>query len=166
MPLVPPVTRARLPANSAESNENRVAPVVIRSSLTTFYSKSRYQIINQGGMLYQFLGDGVIAFFGVPDRSERYAEAALDCARDLVGIGNSVSNKWRREIDRVQASRGVHILADQAAFSELPPVEAQHVDRVRAGDHHVYHPVDCDPFHAALRRTPPLRLRHSGAPGA
>jgi adenylate cyclase len=158
---------------------------VIRSSLTTFYSKSRYQIINQGGMLYQFLGDGVIALFGLPDRSERYVEAALDCARGLAEIGTSVSNKWQREIDRVQTSRGVHIgmamgdlgimslrpfsrshtgaigdcinmaarlsgeagpsevvvsntffqhlpVAEQVAFSELQPVEARNVGRVRA----------------------------------
>jgi hypothetical protein len=27
---------------------------VVRESLTAFYSKARYQIINNGGMLYQF----------------------------------------------------------------------------------------------------------------
>jgi class 3 adenylate cyclase len=45
---------------------------VVRDCLTAFYAKSRHQIINAGGMLYQFLGDAVIALFGVPDRPGDY----------------------------------------------------------------------------------------------
>src|SRR5205823_6170566 len=33
---------------------------IVCESLTSFYSKSRYQIINSGGMLYQFVGDEAI----------------------------------------------------------------------------------------------------------
>jgi adenylate cyclase len=82
---------------------------VVQNCLTSFYAKARYQIINAGGMLYQFLGDAVIALFGIPDQPDGYVDAALDCARALVEIGNSVSNEWQRLIDRVQASTGVHI---------------------------------------------------------
>ena len=82
---------------------------VIRASLTAFYAKARYQIINSGGPLYQFLGDGVIGLFGLPDRVPDFAEAALRCAHALAEVGRSVANEWQRRIDRVQAAEGVHI---------------------------------------------------------
>lgn len=82
---------------------------IIRESLTSFYSKARYQIINSGGMLYQFVGDEVIGIFGIPDRQPGFIRAALDTARALISIGNSVTNNWQRRIDREQASGGLHI---------------------------------------------------------
>src|SRR5262249_10939552 len=82
---------------------------VVRHCLTSFYSKARYQIINQGGMVYQFVGDQVIALFGVPDQRPGFVKEALDTAHALVDIGNSISNHWQRHIDRVQTSGGVHI---------------------------------------------------------
>ena len=82
---------------------------VIRHCLTTFYSKARSAILDTGGMMYQFVGDEVIGLYGLPDQGEGYLEAAFDCARALVDIGNSVSGKWQRRIDSVQKSHGVHI---------------------------------------------------------
>jgi class 3 adenylate cyclase len=82
---------------------------VMRNALTTFYSNSRYAVINSGGMMCQFVGDEVLALFGVPDVQDGYPKRALDCARSLLQIGSSVSNRWQREIDRVQPSGGVHI---------------------------------------------------------
>jgi class 3 adenylate cyclase len=82
---------------------------VVRHVLTSFYSKARYQVTNAGGMLYQFLGDGVLALFGVPERRENYMESALECAKALIDIGNSVSNEWQRQIDHLQTAGGCHI---------------------------------------------------------
>ena len=82
---------------------------IVRECLTSFYSKARYQIINGGGMLYQFVGDEVIGLFGVPDKEGDFTQAALETAEALISIGNSVSHHWQRQIDRVQGSGGVHI---------------------------------------------------------
>ena len=82
---------------------------VMRNALTTFYSNSRYAVINTGGMMCQFVGDEVLALFGVPDVQDGYAQRALECARSLLQIGSSVSTRWQREIDRIQPSGGVHI---------------------------------------------------------
>jgi adenylate cyclase len=46
----------------------------MQECLTTFCSKARSQILNDGGMLCQFLGDAVIGFFGIPDYPARYVE--------------------------------------------------------------------------------------------
>jgi len=81
----------------------------IADSLTSFYSRARYQIINSGGMLYQFVGDEVIGLFGIPKRSADFANDALETARALVDIGNSVSQYWQRHIDRLQGASGLHI---------------------------------------------------------
>lgn len=82
---------------------------IVRESLTSFYSKARYQIINNGGMLLQFVGDEVIGCFGLPEGDSGFVTRALDTAKALVSIGESVSHHWQRRIDRVQTSGGVHV---------------------------------------------------------
>ncbi|MGE3809685.1 MAG: adenylate/guanylate cyclase domain-containing protein [Gemmataceae bacterium] len=82
---------------------------IVRENLTNFYSKSRYQIINSGGMMYQIVGDQVVGFFGLPAQNPNVPEDALHTARRLVEIGYSVSNHWQRRIDRMQTSGGLHV---------------------------------------------------------
>jgi len=105
---------------------------IVRESLTSFYSKARYQIINSGGMLYQFVGDQVIGLFGIPDQPSGFAEAALDTARALSRIGESVSQHWQRRIDRVQDASGVHVgvaLGDIQIVS-LRPFSRMHIGAI------------------------------------
>jgi len=42
-------------------------PEITRECLTAFCSKARYQIVNGGGMLYQYVVDAVPGFFGIPE---------------------------------------------------------------------------------------------------
>ncbi len=107
-------------------------PEVVRHSLTSFYTRARYQIINAGGMLYQFVGDQVVGFFGLPDYRPSYLADALETARRLVDIGNSISQHWQRQIDRVQCAGGVHIgiaLGDMQIVS-LRPFSRAHLSGV------------------------------------
>jgi len=105
---------------------------VIRHCLTTFYSKARSAILNTGGMMYQFVGDEVIGLYGIPDRPEGYLEAAFDCAKALVDIGNSVSNKWQRQLDSVQKAHGVHIGICMGAMQvvSLRPFSRTHISGI------------------------------------
>ena len=82
---------------------------VVRNVLTSFYSKARNQVLDTGGMLYQFQGDAVIALYGVPECRRGHVQDALAGAKALVDIGNSTSNEWQRQIDHVQSAGGVHI---------------------------------------------------------
>ena len=96
---------------------------ISRRALTSYASKTRHQIISDGGMLYQFLGDSVVGVFGVPESSGDYVVRALDCARRLVDIGASVANEWQRDIDKVQSAAGVHVslaLGDLQVLSFRP----------------------------------------------
>ena len=81
----------------------------IQDCLSAFCAKARYQIINDGGMLYQFLGDAVIGLFGIPTHSTDYIERSFDCARSLLMLGDAISNEWQRQLDRLQPVRGSHI---------------------------------------------------------
>jgi class 3 adenylate cyclase len=81
---------------------------VVQTVLTSFYTKARRAVINCGGMLSQFVGDAVIAVFGVPAGSQGYIDQALDSALAIMDIGKSVSNKWQRHIDRLQPVKGCH----------------------------------------------------------
>jgi adenylate cyclase len=69
---------------------------VSRRSLTSFASMTRHRIVNDSGMLYQFLGDSVVGLFGVPEASPGYLEQAIACARGLVDIGASVATECAR----------------------------------------------------------------------
>jgi class 3 adenylate cyclase len=95
-------------------------------------SETRYRILNDGGMLYQFLGDAVIGFFGIPSRGAHDASAALACARGLLDVGASVAEQWQRQIDRVQPAAGVHVamaLGDVQMLS-LRPFSRAHIGAV------------------------------------
>jgi class 3 adenylate cyclase len=81
----------------------------VRQILTNFYAKSRYQVINAGGMLVHFVADEVVALFGIPDQRPGYVEAAARTACRLLDIGASVSHDWQRRIDHVQPEGGVHV---------------------------------------------------------
>jgi len=82
---------------------------MIRRRLTEYYSLARYAVLNEGGMLYQFVGDEVVGVFGLYEPAATAAVHALRCVRTLCEAGNAVSSAWQRTLDRVQPSRGVHI---------------------------------------------------------
>jgi adenylate cyclase len=102
---------------------------VSRRSLTSFASRTRYRIINDGGMLYQFLGDSVVGLFGVPEGASGYPAHAVACARGLIDIGTSVATEWQRQIDQIQPDTGVHVsmaLGDLQVLS-LRPLSRTHM---------------------------------------
>lgn len=93
---------------------------VVRHVLTSFYAKARYQVLNAGGMVYQFIGDSVLALFGVPERRRNYVEDAVGCAFGMMDIGNSISNEWQRHIDHIQEAAGCHISMAMGDLHVLP----------------------------------------------
>jgi len=107
-------------------------PAIVRDSLTSFYSKARYQIINAGGMLYQFVGDEVVGLFGLHGDPARSARQAMDAARGLLAIGNSVSHHWQRRLDRVQPSAGLHVGISSGSLQivSLRPFSRTHMGAV------------------------------------
>jgi class 3 adenylate cyclase len=102
---------------------------VSRRALTSFASKTRYRVINGGGMLYQFLGDSVVGLFGIPDARPGYLIHALECARGLVDIGASVAAWWQGQIDQIQPAAGLRVsmtIGDLQVLS-LRPLSRAHM---------------------------------------
>jgi adenylate cyclase len=103
---------------------------VSRRSLTSFASKTRYRVINDGGMLYQFAGDAVVGLFGVPERDPDYLQHAVECARGLVDIGASVATGWQRQIDQIQSAAGVRV---SMAVGDLQVLSLRPLSRTHMG---------------------------------
>jgi adenylate cyclase len=82
---------------------------LVRQMLTVFYSQARQAIIETGGMLENFIGDEAVGIFGFPEPVAGYHDDAIRCAYRLLDIGNSISEHWRRNLDKPQKSGGVHI---------------------------------------------------------
>jgi class 3 adenylate cyclase len=108
---------------------------VVRESLTSFYAKVRSQIIDRGGLLYQFVGDEVVGIFGLPDRREGYLDAAYETARAICSIGKSVTSQWQRRIDRLQPAHGVHVgmALGELELLSLRPYSRTHIGFVGDG---------------------------------
>jgi class 3 adenylate cyclase len=81
---------------------------VVQNALASFYTKTRREVINYGSMISQFVGDSVIAVFGVPVLFPDYIERALECGVSIMDIGKSVSASWQSHIDRLQSVSGCH----------------------------------------------------------
>lgn len=105
---------------------------LVSQLLMTFYAHTRYEVINHGGMLYRYVGDQVVAFFGIPDQRPGYIVDALDTAKSLIHIGNSLSHDWQRRIDHVQDTGGlsVSIAMGDVDIVRLRPFSRTHLDTV------------------------------------
>lgn len=96
------------------------SPEIVHFVLSRFYSASRDAVLDHGGMLYRFMGDAVLAFFGMPEHTRDCESAALSCAEALLDIGASVSHEWQRLIDRVQDAHGVHVGIAMGGIEMVP----------------------------------------------
>lgn len=129
--LVPPrtydhvvVAMADLSGFSAFVHDTPEAEVVAQA-LTGFYARTRHQVLGAGGMVVQFVGDEIVAAFGLPDLRSGYLDAAVSAARRLVDIGASVAQQWQRRIDHVQPAHGVHVAL---AMGRIQLVEMRPLD--------------------------------------
>jgi class 3 adenylate cyclase len=120
---------ADLSSSSSYVRDTRDSEVV-RAALTSFFAKSRYEVLNSGGLLYECSGDQIVALYGVPKPPSGYLQAALKCARSISDVGNSISSGWQRHIDIVQKSGGVHI---GMAFGNVEVIRARPFARIRFG---------------------------------
>lgn len=96
----------------------------LRACLLSFYSASRSAVMSNRGYLYRFVGDQVIAFFGVPEHRKVDNYAAVQCALELLEIGDSTMNRWRRHIntaiDEDDTDRGVKCGISMGTINVLP----------------------------------------------
>ena len=122
------VMMADLCSFSAYMRDSR-DPDFTRVCMETYYSRCRTAIHNCGGMMYQVVGDEVVAIFGLHETDVDYLEQAMECARAVADIGYAVALDWQAGLDRVQDKKGVHIGMAIGDLSVVPyrPYSASHL---------------------------------------
>jgi adenylate cyclase len=77
--------------------EGRPAQVVIEA-LNRYLALMTDAILDHGGTLVAYLGDGVLAAFGAPLPSDDHADRALAAAAEMVGPRLTAFNAWLAEV--------------------------------------------------------------------
>ena len=74
-------------------SENRPPEIVIEA-LNRYFEESSDAILEHGGTIVAFTGDGFLAVFGAPIEVEDHADRALAAARDIVDVRLPRFNEW------------------------------------------------------------------------
>jgi class 3 adenylate cyclase len=80
----------------------RTDPENLRALLERYFAVMRAALERHGGTVEKFIGDAVVAFFGVPvireDDALRAVRAAFDMQRDLAALNPELSQRWGVEL--------------------------------------------------------------------
>src|SRR5262245_60519927 len=70
-----------------------MTPEEVMAMLRAFHGRMEEEVFRHGGWLEKFIGDALLATFGVPDIGTRDATDTLECARGMLGA----LSDWNRE---------------------------------------------------------------------
>ena len=76
-------------------SENR-SPELVIDALNRYFDETSDAILEHGGTLVAYRGDGFLAAFGAPIEVEDHADRALATARDMVDVRLPRFNEWLR----------------------------------------------------------------------
>src|SRR5262249_60348510 len=76
---------ARVRRCATPSAENR-SPESVLDALNRYFDETSDAILEHGGTLVAYRGDGFLAAFGAPIEVEDHADRALETARDMVDV--------------------------------------------------------------------------------
>ena len=72
-------------------------PELVIETLNKYFDETSDSILEHGGTLVSYHGDGFLAVFGAPIEVEDHADRALATARDIVDVRLPRFNEWLRE---------------------------------------------------------------------
>lgn len=105
-----PVTTLFVDMRGYTSAAQQMEPAALMEWINEFMSRMTSIILDAGGMLDDYAGDGIKAVFGVPRQSRsvrEYAIAAVDAALEMYPACLSLLGKW--EIDSQVVAEGMRI---------------------------------------------------------
>ena len=79
------------------SMSEKMSPEEVLQFLNSYMERMIDVIVEHGGIIDKFMGDGILATFGVPVRSENHAEQALKAALDMQKSLEELNAKRRAE---------------------------------------------------------------------
>src|SRR5215217_1639029 len=77
----------------------RTPPDDVIAVLNRYFGEMSDAVLDNGGTLVAFLGDGLIAVFGAPIECEDHADRAVAAAREMLEVRLPRFNRWLREHD-------------------------------------------------------------------
>src|SRR5690606_19418579 len=69
-------------------------PAVVIAVLNRYLTLMSDEIMDQGGTLVAYMGDGIMAVFGAPIEQDDHADRALRAARAMAGPRLAEFNRW------------------------------------------------------------------------
>jgi adenylate cyclase len=75
----------------------RRGPEFVIEALNRYFDETSDSILEHGGTLVAYRGDGFLAVFGAPIEVEDHADRALATARDMIGVRLPRFNAWLHE---------------------------------------------------------------------
>jgi adenylate cyclase len=89
-------TFALRPRTSASPTATRSSGERVIESLNRYLTEMCEAILDHGGTLVAYMGDGIMAVFGAPLKQDDHADRALEAARDMLARMGGF-NGWLRE---------------------------------------------------------------------
>jgi adenylate cyclase len=71
-------------------------PELVIDALNKYFDETSDSIVEHGGTLVAYRGDGFLAVFGAPIEFDDHADRALATARDIVDVRLPRFNEWLR----------------------------------------------------------------------
>jgi len=110
----------------------RLDPEAVRRVLTTFYTSAREALERHGGTVEKFIGDAVMAVFGVPRVREDDATRAVRAAWELLGVmanmNAELGERYGAELKlRIGVNTGEVVAGDPATESSFVAGDAVNV---------------------------------------
>jgi adenylate cyclase len=75
----------------------KLTPSQVRALLVTYYEALSQIVFAHGGTILQYTGDEIFAAFGAPVPRSDHADAALACARDMIGHRDALNQRLADE---------------------------------------------------------------------
>ena len=107
----------------------RLDPESLRDAMDRYFTSMRSVLEDHGGIVEKFIGDAVMAIFGLPHSHEddplRAARAALEMKEELAGLNNELARRWRITLaTRTGISTGEVVVGDPASGQRLATGDA------------------------------------------
>jgi class 3 adenylate cyclase/tetratricopeptide (TPR) repeat protein len=102
----------------------RLDPEDLRSLMQTYQQGCSAVIERYGGHVAQYLGDGIMAYFGWPAAQEDAAERAVRAGLDIIEAVKDVASPESLAV-RVGISTGIVVVSEAGAIGETPHIAAR-----------------------------------------
>ena len=106
---------------------------LVTSVMGRLYRESRRLVMDNGGMLDKFMGDGLLAFW-LPSQDEAadIGEKLMACATRLVGMAVKLADEWQEQVDLAVAPAGMRCGAalGEVFFIAEDPRDPTHIHAI------------------------------------